>query len=46
VAEDDQNELDEFADDIFQNFGLALQIAEDFIAGKILPDQSITDEQK
>jgi hypothetical protein len=38
VGEDDQNELDEFAEDIFQNFGLALQIAEDFIAAKILPN--------
>ena len=46
VPEDEQNELDEFAEDIFQNFGLALQIAEDFIAGKILPDMSLTDEQQ
>ena len=38
-------ELDEIAEDIFSNFGLALQIIEDFREGTLLPDVSLTEEQ-
>jgi hypothetical protein len=38
-------ELENLTEDIFENFGLSLQIIEDFIKGKLLSeDTSLTDE--
>jgi hypothetical protein len=38
-------ELENLTEDIFENFGLSLQIIEDFIKGKLLSeDNSLTDE--
>jgi hypothetical protein len=39
-------ELDEIAEDIFSNFGLALQIIEDFHVGQLMPNTTMTEESK
>lgn len=44
VATEDQMELDEIAEDIFSNFGLALQIIQDFQEGNLMPGNSLTEE--
>ena len=43
----ESNEMEDLTEDIFENFGLCLQIVEDFISGKISDDTaSLTPEQK
>ena len=44
VAAEDQIELDEIAEDIFSNFGLALQMIKDFKEGLLVPEISLTEE--
>ena len=41
---DENNDLDELVEDIMENFGLALQIIEDFSAGKIVPEIDLTED--
>ena len=41
----DGNELDDLSEDIFQNLALAIQVADDFLSGYNLMDQSLLTQE-